>query len=193
MSDSDFEDFEEFEDLNQDKRSRQEKELIRRAVKEFASISLHWSDKVYKSCEFNTHMPAFEDVLEQMRQEVENMCLDKVALAKRVSAKQSVQIKPKIPVVTKIRAVTKIVGDVATTSADSNKPRSFRDALVHGKPVLPPSSVTMTVPKNPWNIMGQKGEVSKILVTCRTFSDLSKNSDCLTPRIPPNHNTTTQG
>ena len=35
MSESDFEDFDEFEDLNEGKRTRQDKALIRRAVDEF--------------------------------------------------------------------------------------------------------------------------------------------------------------
>ena len=119
MSDSDFEDFEEFEDLNQGKRPRHEKELIRRAVNEFTSISLHWSERVYKSCEVNTPMPVFEDVLEQMRQEVESMRLDKVALAKRVSAKQGVQIEPKIQVVMEVSVVERIVGCKGTTTLSS--------------------------------------------------------------------------
>ena len=76
--------------------------------------------------------------------------------------------------------VENIVGDVATTSTDSSKPRSYRDALIYGKPALTPSRVKTTTPINPENIMEQKEKISRVLVTCRTFSDLSDCSDCLT-------------
>ena len=170
MSDYEWEDFEEYEDLNSGKRTKADKNTIRQAVKEFRKISTHWSNAVYKSCEVNTPMPTFEDVLEEIRLETENLYLDKMAK----STKTVVRTAPVISraEISKITpAISKIISEITPLSPDSINHRSYKEALTSSKPVLVKFLAQPKIANLSRKTVENQGQNSDKLMTCRSTTD----------------------